>query len=199
MLKVGLTGNYCSGVDEIAEIYKNLQIPIFEVDLIIKFMFYNNSESIKKIQKEFGKIVFTNNILDMVAFNEPTKFRRLLKIIELDLIVAYERWRQVNQKAKFTIFKSSILFESNWNNIMNSNISVFKPNGLRVEAIQRKNKMKSSDAYSLIDTEMDVFQKNRLSDYTINNYPAYCDSVEKQIIAINKSIMTKTYSSIIST
>ena len=80
---------------------------------------------------------------------------------------------------------------------MNFNISVFKPNGVRINEIQRHFKMKLTDVHKMIDTEMDVFQKNRLCEYVIHNYNTYADSVEKQINSITKSIKDKATSSII--
>jgi dephospho-CoA kinase len=192
MLKVGLTGNYCSGLDIIGNIFKKCKIPVFESDLIIKFMFYNNSETIKKIHKEFGKSVFSDNILDMNAFQEPAEFKKLIKIIELDIIKAFEKWK-LQQTGNYCIFKSQILYELGWNSLMNLNITVFKPNGLRVEDIQIRNKVTVADAYGMMENEMDLFQKNRLSDYTIHNYPAYHDSLERQIAAIDKSITSKSF------
>jgi len=192
MLKVGLTGNYCSGLDSIGNIFKKSKIPVFESDLIIKFMFYNNSETIKKIHKEFGKSVFTDNVLDMSAFQDPADFKKLIKLIELDLIRAFEKWK-LQQTGNYCIFKSQILYELGWNSLMNLNITVFKPNGLRVEDIQIRNKVTVADAYGMMENEMDLFQKNRLSDYTIHNYPAYRDSLERQIATIDKSITSKSF------
>ena len=190
MLKVGLTGNYFSGIDDISNTYKKLKIPVFEVDLIIKFMLYNNQDTIEKIREEFGNVVFMNHKIELNAFRGTSTFRRLMKVLELDLITTYEKWRLVN-KAPFTIFKSQILFESNWNNLMNFNISVFKPTGIRVGEIQDTYKMRSTEAWALVDTEIDPFQKNRLCNYTIHNYESYNDSVEKQITNINKTISSK--------
>jgi dephospho-CoA kinase len=197
MFKVGLTGNYFSGLEDVAEVFKRFNIPVFEADLIVRFFLYNNSETITKIKNEFGKSVFTDNQIDLNKFGDTDGFKKLLAVIELDLLKAYEKWRQKNQKSKFTIFKSSIIFEAGWNESMNFNISVFKPNGVRINEIQRHFKMKLTDVYKMIDTEMDVFQKNRLCEYVIHNYNTYADSVEKQINSITKSIKDKATSSII--
>ena len=192
MLKVGLTGNYLSGLEEVSDIYKKMNIPVFEADLIIKFMLFNNFETIEKIRKEFGNVVFSREKLDLNAFRGTSTFKRLMKVIEIDLIASYEKWRLVNKYSTFTIFKTQILLESNWNNLMNFNISVFKPTVLRVGEIQNFHKMRTSEAWSLVSAEMDPLQKNRLCNYIIHNYEsAYNGSVENQINNINKSIAGK--------
>ena len=192
MLKIGLTGNYCSGFEEVGNIYRAMKVPVFDADLIIKFMFYNNSVTIDKILSEFGKSAFKDNILNMDAFRNPERFHSLIKVIELDLIRVYEKWRLIHKDAKFTIFKTQILFEMNWHNIMNMNISVFRPNGLRVADIQNRQGLKTTEVYSIIDNEMDALQKNELSTYVIHNYASCNDPIEKQIEKINNSILGKS-------
>lgn len=192
MLKVGLTGNYFTGLDDVTSKFKEDKIPVFEVDLIIKFLFYNNSQTIKKIQKQFGKNVFTDNVLDLSKFDESTLFRQLIKTIEIDIIFAFEKWK-LKQKSKYVIFKSQILFEMNWQYLMNFNITVFKPIGFRINEIQLKNNINAVQAYDLINNEMDQFQKNNLSDFVIHNYNSYDVSVESQITNINKFLYTKSY------
>lgn len=191
MLKVGLTGNYMSGLDEVSEIYKNWGIPVFEADLIIKFLLFNNSETIIKVKNQFTSTVFTQNKLDLSKF-APNEFKRLLKVVELDLIKAYEKWRIEHSNYVYTLFKSQILFESSWNQLMNYNITIFRPNSLRAADIQEEHKMRATDAYNMIDNEMDSFQKNNLANYVIHNYDTYSDTIENQIAQINKLLYSKS-------
>jgi dephospho-CoA kinase len=55
MYKVGLTGSYFPGLNEVAEEYNKLNIPLFDADLIFRFLIYNNSETIGKIRKRIWK------------------------------------------------------------------------------------------------------------------------------------------------
>ena len=68
MLKVGLTGNYFSGIDDISNTYKKLKIPVFEVDLIIKFMLYNNQDTIEKIREEFAQTPHYGLVVKWISF-----------------------------------------------------------------------------------------------------------------------------------
>jgi dephospho-CoA kinase len=189
MYKVGITGSYFSGLNEVVEEYKKINIPIFDADLIFRFLIYNNSETIEKIQKEFGKSVFVKNQLDIYSF-EQEKFRKLLDLVELDILKSYEKWR-LKQKSDFTIFKSEILFEAGWHERMNFNINVFKPNGVRINQIQAQFKMKPTDVFKMLEPEMDVFQKNRLSQYVIHNYTTYPENIKSQINMVNSSLQKK--------
>lgn len=191
MLKVGLTGNYCSGLDDIVSIMRKMGILVYDADLIIKFMIYNNSEVITKIKEQFGKIVFKDNRVDISSFRTTEQFNSLIKLIEPELLKSYEKFRLVNRDSKVIFFKSQILFETGLNTYMNMNVSVFKPNGNRVEEIQKINKLRTTEAWKIVDSEMDSFQKNRMCQYTIHNYDAHNDSLEKQVISILKAINSK--------
>jgi dephospho-CoA kinase len=189
MYKVGLTGSYFSGLNEVVEEYKKINIPIFDADLIFRFLIYNNSETIEKIQKEFGKSVFDKNQVDIYLFDSE-KFRKLLDLVELDILKSYEKWR-LKQKSDFTIFKSEILFEAGWHERMNFNINVFRPNGVKINQIQAQFKMKPTDVFKMLESEMDVFQKNRLSQYIIHNYSTYPENIKSQINMVNISLKRK--------
>ena len=192
MLKVGITGNYFSGLDEVAYTCDKHYIPVFEADLILRYLFYNNTETIIKIKNNFTKSVFTNNKLDLNNFNDVNSFLSLLKVVEVDLLRAYESWRKMHKKQPFTLFKSQVLFEAGWNDWMNFNISVYRPDGIRINEIKHYFKMKTTDVHKMVETEMNSLQKNRLSNYTIHNYDGYYETVEHQINSIRRNILTKT-------
>lgn len=191
-MKVGLTGNYMSGVESpyLSKIYSNIGIPIFDADLMVKFLLFNNSETIIKIRKQFGNHVFTNLQVDLCKF-PPLEFKKLLRVIELDLIKAYERWRLQNINSAYTIFKSQILFEANWDKLMNYTICVFKPDSIRVSDISGIQQIRLTEAYNIIENEMDIFQKNNLSNYVLHDYNSYNESLEEQILTINKKLFIK--------
>jgi hypothetical protein len=53
---------------------------------------------------------------------------------------------------------------------MNQNISVFAPFSDRVDRCKYLNNKSVSSIYSLVKTEMDELDKNKLSKYVIHNY-----------------------------
>jgi dephospho-CoA kinase len=123
--------------------------------------------------------------------NGTFKFEKLLKLLQTDLIKHYEKWRLVNKESKYTIFKSQILFENNYDDFMNLTISVFKPDSIRVSEMQESTKMKAMEIYNLLDNEMDPYTKNIKCTYTIHNYENFTESLERQIAQIHKSILGK--------
>ncbi len=126
MLKIGLTGNVCSGMDKVGDLFKTLGVPVFDADLALKFLINYRIDVINLLKGQFGKDIYTNGIIDGSKFN-TARFNILLDIAQIELIKLYETWRFLNKDASYTIFKSSILFERGLESIMNYSISTFLP------------------------------------------------------------------------
>ena len=197
-IKVGLTGNYLSGLDYVVSIFKRYKIPVFDCDIMIKYLLYNSEEHIEKIRDIFGEDVFTDGVVDISKFDGiynstgDLKFHVLLKLLEYDIIKFYEGWRLNHQKSPYTIFKSQILFEFGFHTSMNLNINCLRPIKYRATELHDYFNYEYADAYKLLETEMCEKNKDSFSTYTIYNYDNYPDSVEAQIEATHKSLKNKS-------
>jgi dephospho-CoA kinase len=170
MVYIGLTGNRYSGKDRIARLFKQIHIPVFDADVILKFALNYNIELLKKLKLEIGEYYFNNGDLDMPRIKSDNMFDYIVKYFEDDIFEAYDRFNKKNSNSIYTIFHSSILFEAGWDKKMNQKISVFSPVNSRIERCQFLTEYKLSQIYEFIKLEMDDLDKNKLSDYTIHNY-----------------------------
>lgn len=191
MIKIGLTGNFYSGYDEVADIFENMKVPVFDADIVLKYIINFSGKHMQKIKSELGDDIYSLGLLDTRKFNNNSDFDKLLNIVELDIIKAYEKWRINNYNSFYTIFKSSILFERKLDKSMNFNISVYKPKNIRKDEIWTKTQMPFSTIDNILSNEMNEIGKNEKADYIIHNYSSWKQSVEKQIEHIDKSIMNK--------
>lgn len=170
MVYIGLTGNRYSGKDRIARLFKQIHIPVFEADIVLKFALNYNIELLQKLKLEIGEYYFDNGDLDMIRIKADNMFDYIVKYFENDIFNAYDRFNKKNSNSIYTIFHSSILFEAGWDKKMNQNISVFSPVNSRIERCQFLTEYKLSQIYQFIKLEMDDLDKNKLSNYTIHNY-----------------------------
>ena len=198
MLKVGLTGNYYSGHNEVADIFEENGMPVFDADLILKFLLNYSPKHIKEIKNKFGESIYNLCLLDMRKFNTNIQFNRLIDVVEIDIIRAYEKWRMKNANMAYTIFKSSILFERNLTDHMNFKISVFRPQEKRRDDIVKQLEMPILKVNEILDNEMSELVKNTKSDYVIHNYGSYYTDLNghglrDQIEGIHKSLIKKSF------
>ena len=170
MIKVGLSGNRYSGKNRVVNIFKQIGVPVFEADVILKFILQHNYELQAKISDKLGRVYFKNGLLNEEKVKCDGKFSEILEIVKPDLMSAWNRFLKKNKGAIYCIFHSSILFESNLYKEMNQNISVFAPFSDRVDRCKYLTNKSVSSIYSLVKTEMDELEKNKLSKYVIHNY-----------------------------
>ena len=192
MIKVGLSGNRYSGKNTVVAMFKQIGIPVFEADVILKFILQHNYELQAEIADKVGRVYFTNGNLNYDKIRTDGKFSKILEVVEPDLYRVWEKFQQKNHQAIYCIFHSSILFEKEWNKAMDLNISVFAPYSDRVERCKFLTKKSVSSIYALTKSEMDELDKNKMSDYVIHNYntdsPFYGDSLT-QVNKIDQQII----------
>lgn len=169
MLKIGLTGNLCSGYIEVAKILENFDVPVFDADIALKFLLNYREDIIRNIKIQFGD-VFNTGLLDLSKFNTTEKFSRLIDIAQPELLKLYETFRFTNKHASYTVFKSSILFEKGLNLEMNDVICCFSPRETRAFQYSNEMNIPLTESYSVIDSEMDELIKNQRSTWVIHNY-----------------------------
>ena len=112
MIKIGLTGNRYSGKDTISNLFKKISIPVFDADVILKFLINHNFE-LHKISRRIDKSFFLKNgqDLDITKMNGPI-LDEIINVVEPELIKAYDNYRLKNINSIYSIFHSSILFEN---------------------------------------------------------------------------------------
>jgi dephospho-CoA kinase len=194
MLKVGLSGNRYSGKNRIVNLFKQIGVPVFEADVILKFILSHNYELQAEIADRVGRKYFKDGLLNTEKVKTDGKFSSILDIVEPELYRTWERFLQKNNKAVYCIFHSSILFEKEWNKAMDINVAVFAPHADRIERCKFLTNKSVSSIYSLTKLEMDELDKNNLSDFVIHNYnndsPFYGDTLT-QVNDIDKKIVDK--------
>jgi len=169
MFKVGLTGNRYSGKDTVASLFNKISIPVFDADVIVKFLINHNFEMDYKIKNKIDKSFFKNDQLDLGKLTGPV-LDQIIDIVEYELFDVYKKYQLKNTNSIYTVFHSSILFERDWNKKMDYSISVFSPVSDRVERCQEISDYKLTDIYNLFQREMKDLSKNSLSDFVIHNY-----------------------------
>lgn len=193
MIKIGLTGNRYSGKDMTANLFKGISIPVFNADVILKFLINHNFDMNYKIKKRIDKSFFKNDELDVTKLTGPV-LDEVIDIVEYELFDAYKKYELRNMNSIYTVFHSSILFERDWNKKMDYSISVFSPVSDRVDRCKEISEFSLMDAYNLSQREMKDLSKNSLSDFIVHNYNDDINpfgSLSTQVNDIDQKIIDK--------
>lgn len=171
MIKVGLSGNRYSGKDRVSTLFSQISIPVFEADIVMKFILMHNYELQNDIMNKIGYDYFNaEGQLDFDKVKNGKVFGSILTIIEKDLLNAYKRFSERHKESIYTIFHSSCLFEAGWNKKMHYNITVFSSTNDRLERCKYLTNKTVSSIYQLAQSEIPDIDKSKYSDFVIHNY-----------------------------
>jgi dephospho-CoA kinase len=188
MIKIGLSGCRYSGKDRIAKLFNQCGVPIFDADIILKFIINYNYELLGEVKSKVGEKCFKDGLLDMKYVLNNKLFDKVMDVIEPDLFKSYERFQEQHKSSIYTIFNSSILFERDWQKQMDYNISVFTPKSQRINRAQFLTSKSITDLHKLANSEIDELVKNRLADFVIHNYESNSDVLD-DVCKIDQSII----------
>ena len=189
MIKVGLTGNYYSGQYEIGKLFEELDVPVFDADLILKYLINYSTPHIEKVKSVFGENIYHMGLLKFNRFVDNDSWNKLIDVVEFDIVKAYERFRLNHKDEFYTIFKYSHLFERKMDTSMDFNISCYRPKNHRRSDMMRLTYMDTYGINKLLENEMDELFKNKKADFTIENYNKSGDINSDIIIGLENKIM----------
>lgn len=188
MLKVGLSGNRYSGKDRMLNLFTQIGVPVFDADVVIKFILNYNYEVLSKIKDSIGEASFKEGKLSLSYIINNKLFDKVIDVIESEVFTAYSNFEKKHSQSVYTIFLSSILFERDWQKKMDYSISVFATKNERLRRATYCSDIDSVKLYKLANTEIDELVKNRLADFIIHNYDSSADSLD-DVCDIDKKII----------
>ena len=170
MIKVGLSGNRYSGTDQICDIFRKLTIPVFEADIVLKFIINHDITVSADIRSKLKHLHNNSGYIDPRLIKTKKEAEIVLESAQHELMSAYDKFSEKHKSSIYTIFHSSVLFEKEWHKLMNHNIAVFCPKITRMERCRELTKNKISDIAYLMRTEIDDLDKNKMANFVVHNY-----------------------------
>jgi dephospho-CoA kinase len=126
-MKIGLTGNYFSGQDEVAILFRDKNVPVFDADVVLKYFINFSPKHMEKISNKFGDDYYNYGLLRLNLFKTTSQWNKLLDLLEFDLIESYEKFRVKHINSPYTIFKFTYLFERSLHTHLDKVITCYRP------------------------------------------------------------------------
>lgn len=202
MIKVGLSGNRYSGTNQICDVFRKLTIPVFEADIVLKFIINHDITVSSDIRSKLKHLHNNSGYIDPRLIKTKKEAEIVLESAQHELMSAYDKFSEKNKSSIYTIFHSSVLFEKEWHKLMNHNIAVFCPKITRMERCRELTKNKISDIAYLMKTEIDDLDKNKMANFVVHNYDGrnVLDQVHQidqfvidSYLSLEQSIVSKHY------
>ena len=187
MLKIGITGGIGSGKTTVAEVFKQLGIPVYSSDDRAKALMLTNESLRASVIALFGEKSYVDGALNRAyiaskVFSNKEELNKLNALVHPVLKKDFEAWTAA-QKSAYAIKEAAILFESGANKGLDKVILVEAPKKLKISRVVQRDGIEHEAVLARIDKQWTDEQKRERSDYVIVNDEK--SSVLEQVIKLH--------------
>ncbi|MCD6106654.1 MAG: dephospho-CoA kinase [Caldisericaceae bacterium] len=195
MIIIGLTGNIASGKSAVSRFLKKLGADIVDLDqLAKKIQSQNVNDIIDKMEEVFGKEVVSNGKvnrkkLGSIVFSDKEKLNKLNEIM-IPVMTKFVKKIIEEKRAsgvEVLVVDAAILFEANWDKIVDTVWVVYIPKKLQLERLMKRENIGRGEALRRIESQMPIFEKIKRTDVVIDNSGDF-SQMESQILELWKKI-----------
>lgn len=174
-LRIGITGGIGVGKSTVCEIFKRLDVPVYDADSRAKFLMQNNPQLIKDIKEAFGWDAYIkDNLLNReylakIVFNNLDKLEKLNALVHPRVGEDYIEWIKENEDKPYSLKEAALLFEAKSYKTLHKVIVVTCPINMRIERIAKRDHVKKEDILKRINNQMTDKERLSKADYVISN------------------------------
>ncbi|MGL4687542.1 MAG: dephospho-CoA kinase [Fusobacteriaceae bacterium] len=177
---LGITGGIASGKSTVSNFLRELGMEILDADILSREVIEEKVNK-KALLDIFGSEIFikknNENIIDRkkireMVFNNKKKLEMLNNLIHPKIIEKFENRKKISEKLKnkeIIIFDIPLLFEKKLEYLCDYILTVYTEKNIQIERIIERDKSNYNLAVKIIDSQMDICEKVKKSDFTINN------------------------------
>lgn len=177
MIILGLTGGIATGKSTVSKFFIDKEIPVIDTDLIARNLLSKGTETYQKVLEFFSSdILLTNNEINRkklgrIIFSNPQKRSGLNEIVhpKVKEVVDIEIKRYKEEGHKVIVLDVPLLFETNYQKIVDKTIVVFTTAIKQLERLASRDNISIEYAKMKIDSQMPLSEKVDIADYVIDN------------------------------
>ena len=191
MIKVGITGGIGSGKSIISKVFSILGVPVYNADIIARFLMDNDWNIIFGLTEKFGDHIYKNNILDRkklasIIFTDHEALNYVNGLVHPVVGKDTEKWFKSNNNETYVIKEAAIFFESGTNIEMDIMITVVSPLNIRYKRIMERDGLTEEQVRKRMENQLSDEEKINKSDFVIKNDDY--NSVVNQVLNIHELI-----------
>ncbi|HPE78109.1 MAG TPA: dephospho-CoA kinase [Draconibacterium sp.] len=192
-IKIGVTGGIGSGKTTVCEIFKLLDITVFEADRVAKELMNSNVEVKNELILLFGDKIYgpdkklNRKMLADLIFNDESLLEKVNNLVHPAVRNEFILWHQ-KQNSEYVVHEAAILFESGFYKMMDFTILVSAPKELRIERVVKRNKIPPELVESRINKQWNDEDKRKLASFELVNDNKHL--LIPQILEIDKKLKT---------
>ena len=189
IFKLGLTGSMGMGKTSTALFFEKHNCGVWDADKAVHRLYGRGGEAVKPIAKFFPKAITEGSVnrTELKKYlSEDFDQITLLENIVHPLVSADREKFIEKTKYRINVFDIPLLFETGSNKIMDKVACVFVSKPIQMQRIRSRKTMIEDQIEKMIQQQMPIEEKCRLSDFVIETYNK--NDTEKQVVSIIKEI-----------
>ena len=195
MITVILTGGIGSGKTTVANMFKELGIPIYIADDEAKKLMTRSKVIKRQLIGLFGAHAYTKTGLDKAylskaIFNDKSLLQKMNAIVHPKVGRHYEKWL-LKQDAPYALKEAAIVFENGSYKNYDYIVTVTAPKKVRLERVLKRDSKTKADIEAIMRNQWDDEAKVSLSHFVIYNVDL--SATKKQVVEIHKNLIKTSY------
>ena len=173
MIKIGITGGIGSGKSVVASLFQLLGVPGYIADEESKRLTNQSMTIRRQLIAHYGEAIYTAEglnkpLLAAKIFQDPAQRRIVNGIIHPEVKHHFEAWA-AQQETPLCAIESAILFESGFDQVVDTHLMVYAPKALRIERATARDAASREAIQQRIESQMADEEKRELADHLIYN------------------------------
>lgn len=191
-IKAGITGGIGSGKSLACQIFRILEIPVFEADLEAKRLMDRDPEvRTRLIELAGSEIYMASGMLDRprlaeLVFNNSKLLQQVNGLVHPAVRQAFSDWAE-QQAAPYVLMEAAILFESGSYRSLDFSILMTAPEELRIQRVMKRDGTDREQVISRIRNQWPEEKKRELADFIITNDES--TFLTTQVLDVHKKIL----------
>lgn len=174
MICIAITGGIGSGKSYVSALLEKRGIPVYNADNESKRLTAENAEIRRGLMNLLGEGVYAEGVLNKPVlasylFANAENAARINAIIHPCVKKDFKQWVEVHAEKELVALESAILYESGFDDVVDSVLMVYAPKELRLERAMLRDAASREQIEARMHAQMDDEEKRRKADFVIYN------------------------------
>lgn len=184
---IGLTGSIGTGKSTVANVFKDLQIPVLDADQVSREVVEPGENTLQEIREVFGETIIQKDgrldrkALGAIVFAEEKKRKQLNAIIHPAIRKRMEEKQKawVDKKIPCLVVDIPLLFENKLTETVDKIIVVYVDEATQLKRIMSRDHIDEQAALQRMHSQISIEEKQKLADVVIDNRGTVAETADQ--------------------
>lgn len=193
-LVVGITGGIGSGKSTVCNVFRMLDIPVFEADAAARQLMDSDTTIKNALALLFGNDIYTSSghlnrqKLAGEIFTNNHLRERVNKLVHPVVRREFYKFLKQNEALPYVIYEAAILFEGGFHEKMDFSVLVAAPEEQRIARVMERNGLTEKSVKERMNSQWAEEKKRELADLCLENDNKHM--ILPEIIQMDKKLKT---------